>query len=54
MLYTKIQLEVFLGSGEEDIKVFFTIYRHSSYISLFFWAEPFKQVINTLSTEGPM
>ena len=53
MLYTKIQFQSFLGSGEEDLKVFFTKYMGMAAI-LFNDAEPFEQIVNTLSTEGPL
>ena len=34
MLYTKIQLQSFLGSGEEDFFSIFTIYRHGGHLDL--------------------
>ena len=52
MLYTKIQLQSFLGSGEEDFKAFYLPYM-SMAATLFNGAEPIKQTINTLSTKGP-
>ena len=52
MLYTKIQPQSFLGSGEEDIEVFLP-YMGIAAI-LFSGEKPFEQIINTLSTEGPM
>ena len=45
MLYTKIQSQNFLSSGEEDFKCF-TIYGHGA--ALFNGVEPFEQIANTL------
>ena len=50
MLYTKIQPQSFLGSGEEDFLVFLS-YKGIAAI-LFDDAEPFEQTGNTLKTEG--
>ena len=52
MLYTKIQLQSFLGSGEEDFLMFLP-YMDMAAI-LYNGAEPFEQIGNTLSTEGHM
>ena len=51
MLYAKIQPQSFLGSGKEDFKVFLPSMGMAAI--LFNGAEPFKQIVNTLSTEGP-
>ena len=51
-LYTKIQPQSFLGSGEEDFKVFLP-YMGIAAI-LFNCEEPFKQIGNTILTECPM
>ena len=51
ILYTKIQSQSFLGSGEEYFKAFLP-YMGMAAI-LFSGAEPFEQTVNTLSTEGP-
>ena len=51
MLYTKIQSQSFLGSGEEDFQVFLP-YMDMAAI-LFNCPEPSEQIGNTLSTEGP-
>ena len=52
MLYTKTQSQSFLGSGEED---FLSVLPYMGMIAILFkGAEPFKQILNTLSTEGPM
>ena len=52
MLYTKIQLQSFLGSGEKDIKVFLP---HMGMAPILFnGEEPFKQIVKTLSTDGSM
>ena len=51
MLYTKIQPQSFLGSGE-DFKVFLP---YTGKVAILFdGAEPFEQIGNTLLTEGPM
>ena len=50
MLYTKIQLQNFLGSGEEDFQEFQPYMDMAA--NLFSGAEPVKQAGNTLSTEG--
>ena len=50
MLYTKIQPQSFLGSGEEDFQEFLP-YMDMAAI-LFNCAEPFEEIGNTLSTEG--
>ena len=50
MLYTKIQPQSFLGSGEEDFQEFLP-YMDMAAV-LFNCAEPFKQIGNTLLTEG--
>ena len=47
MLCAMIQPQTFLGSGEEDFYM-------SMAAILFNGVEPFKQIVNTLSTEGPM
>ena len=51
MLYTKIQPQSFLDSGEEDCQEFLP-YMDMAAI-LFNCAEPFEQIDNTLSTEDP-
>ena len=52
MLYTKIQPQSFLGSGGED---FYTDLPYMGMAAILFdGAEPFKQISNTLLTEGPM
>ena len=51
MLYTKIQPQRFLGSGEEDFQELLS-YMDMAAI-LFNCAKPFEQIGNTLSTEGP-
>ena len=51
MLYTKIQSQNFLSSGEEDFKCF-TIYGHGA--TLFSGVEPFEQIANTPSKERSM
>ena len=51
-VYTKIQPQSFLGSGEEDFSVFLPYIGMEAI--LFSSTEPFKQIVNTLSTEGPM
>ena len=51
MLYTKIQTQSFLDSGEEDFQEFLP-YMDMAAI-LFKRAEPFEQNGSTLSTEGP-
>ena len=51
MLYTKVQPQSFLGSGEEDSQEFLP-YMDMAAI-LFNCAEPFEQIGNTLSTEIP-
>ena len=51
MLYTKIQPQSFLGSGEEDFQEFLP-YMDMAAI-LFNCAELFEQIGNNLSTEGP-
>ena len=55
MLYTKIQPQSFLGSGDEDFKVFllYNIIMGMAAI-LFYGTEPFKQTDNNFSTEDPM
>ena len=51
MLYTKIQSQSFLGSGEECFQEFLP---HMDMAAILFnWAEQFEQIGNTLSTEGP-
>ena len=52
MLYTKIQPQSFLGSGEEDFQEFLP-YMDIAAI-LFNCVEPFEQIGNILSTEGPL
>ena len=52
MLFIKIQPQRFLGSGEEDFKVLLPYIGMTAI--LFSGAEPFKQISNTLSTEGPI
>ena len=49
MLYTKIQPQSFLSTGEED----FLLYMGMKAI-LFNDAEPFEQNVNIRSTEGPV
>ena len=51
MLYTKNQPQSFIGSGEEDFQEFSPYMDMAA--SLFNCAEPFEQIGNTLSTEGP-
>ena len=46
MLYTKIQPQSFLGSGEEDFEVFLPYL--DTVAILFNGAEPFEQISNTL------
>ena len=58
MLYTKIQPQSFLGSGEEDFKcLFFVFWFFLPYmvnvVILFNVVEPFKQIINTHSKKRP-
>ena len=48
MLCTKIQLQSFLGSGEEDFLSVFTINGHGCHLFLN-GAELFEQIINTPS-----
>ena len=51
MLYTKIQTKSFLDSGEDFPVVFF---QYIDMAAIFFnCTEPFDQMGNTLSTEGP-
>ena len=50
MLYNKIQPQSFLGSGEE----FTFTYTGMAAMILFNGAKLFEQILNTLSTEGPM
>ena len=52
MLYTKIQPQSFLGSGEEDFNCVL-LYIGMTAMS-FNGAEPFEQTVNAPSTEGPM
>ena len=52
MLYTKIQPENFLSTGEEDFLSVLTIYGHAAI--LINDAKPFEQSVNMLSVEGPM
>ena len=52
MLYTKIQPQSFLSTGEEDFYVFLP-YMGMAAI-LFNDAEPFEQSVNIPLTEGPM
>ena len=51
MLYTKIQPQSFLSSGEEDFKAFLP-YMGMAAI-LFKGTKPFEQTVNNLLTEGP-
>ena len=51
MLYTKIQPQSFLGSGEEHFQGFLPDMDMT--VIFFNCAEPFEQIGNTLSTEGP-
>ena len=51
MLYTKIQSQSFLGSGEEDFKASLPYIVMAAI--LFNGVEPFKQNVNTLCIEGP-
>ena len=51
MLYTKIQPQSFLGSGED---FFFVLPYMGKATILFNGAAPFEEVINTFSLEGPM
>ena len=53
MLCTKIQLQSFTGSGEENFLRVFTIYMAMVAI-LFNGVEPFEEIGNTFSTEGSM
>ena len=51
MLYTKIQPQSLLGSGEKDFQEFLP---YMDMVAILFnWAEPFEQIGNTLSREGP-
>ena len=52
ILYTKIQHESFLGSGEEDFYAFLP-YMGMSAI-LFIGTEPIEQIVNILLIEGLM
>ena len=52
MIYTKIQSQRFLRSGEEDFKVFLIYTGMAAILSN--GAELFEQIGNALSTEGPM
>ena len=52
MLYTKIQPQSFLGSGEENFLVFLPCMGIAAIV--FDGAGPFEQTGNTLLTEGPM
>ena len=52
MLYTKIQPQSFIGSGEEYFQVSFTIYGYGGY--LLNGVEPFEQIVNIPLTEDPM
>ena len=55
MVYTKIQLQSFLGSGVEDFLKKKVTYMYMGMAAILFnGAEPFEQIDNTLSTEGPM
>ena len=49
MLYTKIQAQSFLSSGEKSVLPYMGMAA-----ILFIGAEPFDQIVNILSTEGPM
>ena len=49
MLFTKIQSQSFLSTGEENFEVFFTYMGMSSI--LFNGAEPYEQVVNIPSTD---
>ena len=51
MLHSKIQPQSFLGSGEEDFQEFLPYIDMAAI--LFSCVEPFEQIGNTLSTEGP-
>ena len=52
MLYTEIQPQSFLGSGEEDFLVFLP---HMGMAAILFdGAEPFERICNTLSAKGLM
>ena len=51
MLYTKIQSQNFLDSGEEDFQKFLP---HMDMVAILFnCTDPFEQIGNTLWTEGP-
>ena len=52
MLYTKIQLQTFLCSGEKDIELFLPYIGMAAI--LFNVTDPFEQIVNTLSTGGLM
>ena len=52
MLYTKIQLQSFLDSGEDEYSLLLCVLFYEAI--LFSDAELFEQIDNTLSTEGPM
>ena len=52
MLYTKIQAQSFLGSGEEDFQGFFLPYMDMTAI-LFDGVDPFKQTITILHQKAP-
>ena len=52
ILYTKIQPESFLGSGEED---FYAFLPYMGMLAILFnGTEPIKQIVNILSIEGLM
>ena len=52
MLYTKIQPQSILGSGEED---FYVILPYICMVAILFNSvEPFEQIVSTLSTDSPM
>ena len=51
MLYIMIQLQSFLGSGEEDFQEFLP---YMDMVAILFnCAVPFEQIVNTLLKEGP-
>ena len=52
MLYTKIQPQSFLGSGEEDFEMLLQYIGMAAFLCN--GAEPFEQIVNTLLKEGFM
>ena len=52
MLYTKLQPKSFLGSGEEDFQTFLPYMSMAAILCN--GTEPFEQIVNIPSKEGPM